>query len=132
MMKLTSGINFINIIRAKNSYVSLFLAAFSSYVLALEKNLYKKCARLTLMKLTEGVNFINIFRPRFLYKTSFRQLFSRRKAAKRRSYKKFIRLTLMKLMEGEQTLVDESEEEKGKVDLNFVEEEEEVNNEGQR
>ncbi len=31
------------------------LAAFSSYVLALAKNLYEKCARLTLMKLTPAV-----------------------------------------------------------------------------
>jgi len=32
-----------------------FLAAFSSYVLALVKNLYKKRTRLMLMKLTVGV-----------------------------------------------------------------------------
>jgi hypothetical protein len=31
-------------------------AAFSSYVLALAKNLYKKCAQKMLMKLTAGVN----------------------------------------------------------------------------
>jgi hypothetical protein len=41
-------------------YVQIFrtnvvLAAFSSFVLALAKNLYKKCARITLMKLTAGV-----------------------------------------------------------------------------
>ncbi len=39
-----------------------FLAAFSSYVLALEKNSYEKCAHLTLMKLTAVVNFINNLR----------------------------------------------------------------------
>jgi len=33
----------------------VFLAAFSSYVLALAKNLYEKFARSTLMKLTVGV-----------------------------------------------------------------------------
>ena len=37
-----------------------FLVAFSSYILALEKNSYKKCARLKLMKLIPGVNFTNI------------------------------------------------------------------------
>ncbi len=41
-------------------YVQIFctkvvLAALSSYDLALAKNLYEKCARLTLMKLTAGV-----------------------------------------------------------------------------
>ncbi len=35
-----------------------FLAVFSSYVLALAKNSYKKCGRLTLMKLTKGVNVL--------------------------------------------------------------------------
>ncbi len=35
-------------------------AAFSSYVLALAKNSYRKRARKTLMKLTVGVNFFNI------------------------------------------------------------------------
>ncbi len=49
-----AGVNFINVIRAKNLYESLFLAAFSSYVLALAKNLYKKCTRETLMKSTPG------------------------------------------------------------------------------
>jgi len=41
------------------------LAAFSSYVLALAKNLYKKRACKTLMKLTAGVNFINILNKYF-------------------------------------------------------------------
>jgi len=41
-------------------YVQIFrtdvvLAVFSSYVLALAKKLYKKCAHITLMKLTTGV-----------------------------------------------------------------------------
>ncbi len=31
-----------------------FMAAFSSYILALAKNYYEKCAHLTLMKLTAG------------------------------------------------------------------------------
>jgi hypothetical protein len=43
-------------------YVQIFctnvvLAAFSSYVLALAKNLYKKRARIMLMKLTKGHTF---------------------------------------------------------------------------
>jgi len=42
-------------------YVQIFctnmvLAAFSSYILALSKNLYEKCAGMTLMKLTNGRN----------------------------------------------------------------------------
>jgi len=36
-------------------HTNVILAAFSSYILALSKNLYKKCARKTLMKLTTGV-----------------------------------------------------------------------------
>jgi len=50
---MTLGIDFINVyVRiARTSVVS---AAFSSYVLALAKNLYKKGARKTLMKLTAG------------------------------------------------------------------------------
>jgi len=53
---MTTGVNFINIVRTNISYEH----HFSSYVLALLKNLYKKCARITLMKLTTGVNFTNI------------------------------------------------------------------------
>ncbi len=57
-------------------YVQIFRttgvsAAFSSYVLALAKNSYKKCARLTLIKLTLGVNFINVFLHTFLYESLF-------------------------------------------------------------
>jgi len=52
-----SGVNFINVFCALFLYESLFLAAFSSYILALAKNLYKKCARLTLMKLMAGFSF---------------------------------------------------------------------------
>jgi len=48
------GVNFINVIRAKNLYESLFLAAFSSYILALAKNSYEKFARKMLMKSTHG------------------------------------------------------------------------------
>jgi len=36
--------------------MSVILAAFSSYLLALAKNLYKKRTQKTLMKLTAGVN----------------------------------------------------------------------------
>jgi len=47
-------------------YVQIFcanvvLAAFSSYVLALAKNLYKKCGHITLLNLTTVVNLTNIF-----------------------------------------------------------------------
>ncbi len=49
--------------------------SFSSYVLDLSKNLYKKRSRITLMKLTTGVNFINILRTNFLYKRHFGSFF---------------------------------------------------------
>ncbi len=42
-----------------------FLAAFSSYVLALVKNSYKKCARLTLMKFTAAINRTKLCFSRF-------------------------------------------------------------------
>ncbi len=45
------SVNFINILRTNFSYER----HFSSYVLALLKNLYKKCARIMLMKLTTAV-----------------------------------------------------------------------------
>jgi len=41
----------------------LYERLFSSYVLALNKLLYKKFARLTLMKLTPGRVFLQIFKP---------------------------------------------------------------------
>jgi len=47
----TSGVNFINV-KLTNF---LYKLRFSSYVLALSKNLYEKFARLTLMKLTAGL-----------------------------------------------------------------------------
>ncbi len=50
LMKLTPVVNFINFILAN----FLYERHFSSYVLALSKNLYKIFARLTLMKLTPG------------------------------------------------------------------------------
>ena len=50
LMKLTSGVNFINVKRTNISYKR----RSSSYVLALSKNLYEKRARKTLMKLTSG------------------------------------------------------------------------------
>ncbi len=45
---LLAGVNFINILHAN----FLYKRHFSSYVLALSKNSYKKCERITLMKLT--------------------------------------------------------------------------------
>ncbi len=45
-----SGVNFINIIRTN----FLYKRRFSSYILALWKNLYEKRVRITLMKLTTG------------------------------------------------------------------------------
>ncbi len=47
------GVNFINVKRTNFSYKLWF----SSYVLALSKNSYKKFARLMLMKLTVGLIF---------------------------------------------------------------------------
>ena len=44
---------------------NVVLADFSSYILALAKNFYKKCAHLTLIKLTVGGNFINILHALF-------------------------------------------------------------------
>jgi hypothetical protein len=52
-----TGVNFINVLRTN----FLYEGNFSSYVLALSKNLYEKFARLTLMRLTEGVDFYNIY-----------------------------------------------------------------------
>jgi len=51
LMKLRLGVNFINILSTNFSYKR----HFSSYFLALSKNLYKKFVRLTLMKLTLGL-----------------------------------------------------------------------------
>jgi len=48
LVKLTPGVNFINILRTH----FLYKRRFSSYILALNKLLYKKFACLTLMKLT--------------------------------------------------------------------------------
>jgi len=48
--KVCLGVNFINVKRTNFSYER----HFSSYVLALSKNSYKKFARFTLMKLTVG------------------------------------------------------------------------------
>ncbi len=60
-------------------YVQIFCtnvipAAFSSYILALGRNLYKKCAHKMLMKSTPGVNFYNILRAAFLQKKCYAQL----------------------------------------------------------
>jgi len=52
LMKLTPFANIINVVLANFSYENLFFAAFSTYVLALAENLYKKSAQKTLMKLT--------------------------------------------------------------------------------
>ena len=48
LVKLTPVVNFINVKGANFTYESLF----SSYILALNKHLYKKHVRKTLMKLT--------------------------------------------------------------------------------
>ncbi len=50
-MKLTPGVNFINIIHTNFSYK----CHFSSYVLALLKNSYEKRVCIMLMKLTPGL-----------------------------------------------------------------------------
>jgi hypothetical protein len=80
------------------------LAVFSGYILALAKNLYKKCARKTLMKLTLGVNFINIFKHFLLIfwrqKITKPNITSREKLLNLLSYKKGARKMLMKLTPG--------------------------------
>jgi len=50
LVKLTPGVDFINILRTNFSYER----RFSSYVLALSKNSYEKFVPKTLMKLTAG------------------------------------------------------------------------------
>jgi len=57
------GVYFTNLKRADFTYKRLF----SSYVLALNKLLYKKHAQKTLMKLSPGVYFTNILRAAFRY-----------------------------------------------------------------
>jgi len=52
-------------------HMNFVLAAFSSYLLALSKNLYKKHTRITLMKLTTRVNFINIVCAQFFERMCF-------------------------------------------------------------
>jgi hypothetical protein len=54
LAKLTLGVNFINVFLRAFFVRKTFLAAFSSYVLALAKNLCKKQAHLKLMKLTNA------------------------------------------------------------------------------
>jgi len=53
-MKLTTGVNFINIKCANFSYKTFFGQLFSSYMYIKKRRLYKKFAHLTLMKLTAG------------------------------------------------------------------------------
>ncbi len=50
LVKLTPGVNFINILHTN----FLYKHCFSSYVLSLSKNSYEKFVRKTLMKLTAG------------------------------------------------------------------------------
>jgi len=65
-VQLTPTVNFINVLRKNFSYKR----RFSSYVLALSKNLYEKVVRKTLMKLTPVVNFSNILLAAFSTKIS--------------------------------------------------------------
>jgi len=53
----------------------VFLAAFSSYVLALAENLYEKFARKMLVKLTPAINLINVKCERSSYKRHFGSFF---------------------------------------------------------
>ncbi len=55
LMKLTAGVNFINIFTYEFFVRTLFRQVFLSYVLALAKDSYEKRMRLTLMKLTAGL-----------------------------------------------------------------------------
>ncbi len=61
------GVNFINNLRTNFSYER----RFSSYFLALPKNSYQKCERITFMKLTVGVNFINVRLAKNWYESPF-------------------------------------------------------------
>jgi len=63
------GVNFINVLRTNFSYEP----RFSSYVLALNKLLYKKFARLTLMKLTAGrkISLYIKAKRQFFFSTSY-------------------------------------------------------------
>jgi len=57
LVKLTPGVNFINILLACFSYASAFFAKtelFSSYILAKKALSYEKCACKMLVKLTPG------------------------------------------------------------------------------
>jgi len=54
-VKLTIGVNFINILRTNFSYEPHF-GSFFYLRFGFGKNLYKKCVRITLMKLTIGVS----------------------------------------------------------------------------
>ncbi len=65
-MKHTPIVNFINILCTN----FLYEHCFSTYFLALFKNLYEKRAHKTLMKLIPIVNFINILRLNFLYESA--------------------------------------------------------------
>jgi hypothetical protein len=62
-VKLTKGVNFINILRMNFSYERPFGSFF--YVHGSCQN-NEKCARRTLMKLATGVNFTNIFSSFFV------------------------------------------------------------------
>jgi hypothetical protein len=54
LMKLTAGVNFINVKRTKNSYERCILAAFSSYMYVEKRRSYEIFVRIILMKLTAG------------------------------------------------------------------------------
>ncbi len=60
LMKLTIGVNIINIFSCAFFVRTSFLAAFLVTFQIDAKNLYKKCVQKMLMKLTIGVNIINI------------------------------------------------------------------------
>jgi hypothetical protein len=61
LVKLTPGVNFINVFCARILYECLFLVMFKLEKDVCTKNACKKHVQKTLVKLTLGVNFINLF-----------------------------------------------------------------------
>jgi len=59
IIKIRSGVNFINVKRANFSYKCWFWQLFSSYMYVPKQRLYEKFVRLTLMKLTPARSSLN-------------------------------------------------------------------------
>jgi hypothetical protein len=103
-MKLTPGLNFINVLRTAFTPVapkSVRIQSSCQYLFTLLGSRSAKAVRRTLMKLTPVVNFINVKRTNFSYERRISAAFSSYTyVEKRRSYEKFVRKMLMKLTPG--------------------------------